>query len=170
MHLLGGALIGLIAVAAADYYRLPVHENWRSASAMVAQEAASEDVVAIAGLQGLFKRYYHGSGVVGEVAPGVSEGTKQADALLADLLNQIPFHTGRTWIVVREDPRFERVAYLQRFEQYLREQRVAPRVRVVPATQGQLDVIDFVSAVTPPNVRNSSENKATKDDQADHRL
>lgn len=168
--LLGGALIALIAVAAADYYRLPVHEDWRRASAMVAEEAASEDVVAIAGLKGLFKRYYHGRGVVREVAPGVSEGTKQADALLADLLNQIPFHTGRTWIVVREDPRFERVAYLQRFEQYLREQGVVPRVRVVRTTQGQLDVIDFVSAVAPPNVCNSSENKATKDDQADRRL
>jgi len=145
-------------------------KNWRSASAIVTEEAASEDVLAVAGFEGLFKRYHHGRGVVHQVAFGVSEGTKQADALLADLLDQIPLHTGRTWIVLREDPRFERVAYLQRFEQYLREQGVAPRVRVVRTTQGQLDVIDFVSPVALLNGRNPSEIKATKDDQADRRL
>jgi hypothetical protein len=168
--LVGAALVGLIGVAAADYYRLPVHENWRSASDIIAAEAAPEDVVVIAGFKGLFNRYYDGRGRVYQVAPGVSEGPRQTDILFADLLNQIPFHTGRTWIVVREDPRFERVAYLQRFEQYLREQDVAPRVRIVRATQGQLDIIDFVSAETRPDGRDSTQIKQAQGDRTDGRL
>jgi mannosyltransferase len=143
--LVGAALVGLITVAAADYYRLPMHEDWRKASTIVAKEAASEDIVAIAGLKGLFNRYYNGRAVVCEVAPGVSDGAQQADSLLADLLGQIPPHTGRTWIVLREDPRFQRVGYLERLEQYLRDGGAAPRIRVLRSVQGQLDLIDFVS-------------------------
>jgi hypothetical protein len=143
--LVGAALVGLITVAAADYYRLPMHEDWRKASTIVAKEAASEDIVAIAGLKGLFNRYYNGRAVVCEVAPGVSDGAQQANSLLADLLGQIPPHTGRTWIVLREDPRFERVGYLERLEQYLRDGGAAPRIRILRSVQGQLDLIDFVS-------------------------
>jgi hypothetical protein len=143
--LVGAALVALIATAAVDYYRLPMHEDWRKASTIVAKDADAEDIVAIAGLKGLFNRYYDGRARVYEVAPGVSEGSRQTDALLADLLNQIPPHTGRTWVVLREDPRFQRVGYLERLEQYLRDRGAAPRVRILRSVQGQLDLIDFVS-------------------------
>jgi mannosyltransferase len=145
--LVGAALVGLIAVAAADYYRLPMHEDWRRASTIVAKEAGSEDMVGIAGLQGLFTRYYRGRAKVSGLVPGVSDGAQQADALLADLLGQIPPHMGRTWIVVREDPRFQRVSYIERLEQYLRDRGAAPRIRILRSVQGQLDLVDFVSPV-----------------------
>ena len=168
--LVGATVVGLIALAAADYYRLPVHENWRRASAMVAQEAASDDIIAIAGLKGLFTRYYRGRGKVSEVVPGISEGARQTDALLADLLGQIPPHTGRTWIVVREDPRFERVAYLSRIDQYLAERGTAPRIRVLRSIQGQLDVIDFASAENAAAVGTPANKEQTQSDQANARL
>jgi hypothetical protein len=143
----------MTSLAAADYYRLPMHENWRGAAAAVASEAAADDLVAIAGHSGLFSRYYRiyqGRGQIRQVIPRISEGPQQTDALLADLLGQIPAVKGRTWVVVREDPRFERVAYLKRFEHYLRELGVVPRIRIFRAMQGQIDVIDFVPSVEIP--------------------
>jgi mannosyltransferase len=141
--LIGIALLGSISVAAADYYRLPVHEDWRAAGSIVGEDAKPGDLVAIAGFQQLFTRYYHGAVEVSQVAPAVSDGTEQPDSMFDDLLAQIPAHSGRTWIVVREDPRFERVGYLQRLNQYLRGRGANPRLHVVRATQGQLDVVDF---------------------------
>jgi len=138
------ALLGLIAIALADYYRLPTHESWRTVSAIVAKEARTEDLIAVAGLEGLFIRYYKGVGRVSQLVPTVSDGGQQTDDALADLLGQIPPHIGQTWIVAREDPRFERVHYLERLEQYLRERGVTPRVRVIRSMHDQLDLIDFV--------------------------
>ena len=149
----GATLLGMTSLAAADYYRLPMHENWRGAAAAVASEAAADDLVAIAGHSGLFSRYYRiyqGRGQIRQVIPRISEGPQQTDALLADLLGQIPAVKGRTWVVVREDPRFERVAYLKRFEHYLRELGAVPRIRIFRAMQGQIDVIDFVLSVEIP--------------------
>ena len=149
----GATLLGMTSLAAADYYRLPMHENWRGAAAAVASEAAADDLVAIAGHAGLFSRYYRiyqGRGQIRQVIPRISEGPQQTDALLADLLGQIPAVKGRTWVVVREDPRFERVAYLKRFEHYLRELGAVPRIRIFHAMQGQIDLIDFVLSVEIP--------------------
>jgi mannosyltransferase len=143
----GATLLGMTSLAAVDYYRLPMHENWRGAAATVASEATGDDNVAIAGHAALFNRYYRryqGRGNVCQIIPRISEGSRQEDALLADLVGQIPAGKGRAWVVVREDPRFERVAFLERLEHYLRQLGTVPRVRIFRAMQGQIDLIDFV--------------------------
>src|SRR5437870_4137787 len=125
----GAALLGLTALASADYFRLPVRENWRIVAAVVAEEAGPEDVVAVFGLTRLFSRYYQGRASVRGIRPHViwphsaetAETAQRTEAVLGDLLAQIPSHTGRTWIVVREDPRFQRVAFLERLAEYLRD-------------------------------------------------
>ena len=158
----GAALLGLTALAGADYYRLPVRENWRIVAAVVAEEAGPEDVVAVFGLTRLFRRYYQGRASVRGIRPHViwphsaetAETAQRTEAVLGDLLAQIPSHTGRTWIVVREDPRFQRVAFLERFDEYLRDRGTFARIRIFRAAlQDQLDLIDFAPASGHPDDR-----------------
>jgi hypothetical protein len=99
--------------------------------------------------------------------PRISEGSQQTEALLAELLGQIPTHTGRTWIVVREDRCFKRVTFLERFMQYLRVRGMAPRLRISRTIQNQLDVINFITPVATPLPIPKSQ---TPLDQTDARL
>jgi hypothetical protein len=150
------ALLGFMGLAAADYFRLPVREDWRGAATVITNESTPEDIIGVVGLAGLFERYYRGPSNVraiwpDDVGPQLAKMPQQSEAVLADLLRQVWPHTGRTWIVVREDPRFERVAFLKRFDEYLRRRGISARIRifptVFPTVQGQLDIIDFIMPV-----------------------
>ena len=62
--------------------------------------------------------------------------------------------------MVREDPRFQRIPFLERFDQYLRDRGMFARTRIFRAAlQDQLDLIDFAPAGghtddrTPPSRR-----------------
>lgn len=147
---LGAICLGLLIVGAADYYRLPMHENWRLSAATVAEEAGPNDVVAVAGLSGLFRRYfkqYAGRARVTQIIPRISDASQQEEVLLADLLNQIEPHAGRTWIVIREDPRFDRVQYIARLGRYLEKRGMNARIRVFRSVQGQIDVVSFPNSI-----------------------
>lgn len=150
-YVAGGGLFLLLACATMDYYRLPMHEDWRGAAAAVQKEAAPGDIVGVVGLAGLFADYYQGDGTVlgiwpADVAPYLAKMPRDTATVLCQLLREIPSHDGRTWIVIREDPRFERVDFLKAFERYLRNRAMIPRTRIFRTIQGQIDVIDFQSS------------------------
>jgi mannosyltransferase len=144
------ALFGLTALALARYYRLPVHENWRAAAAVM-KDAAAEDRIGIVFLAEPFGHYYQGVAPLCVISPLISERSNDTEEVVKNLLAQIPPHTGRTWIVMREDPRYEIVASPKKLAKYLRTRGRPPRIRVFPSMQGQIDVIDFVPVSGRPN-------------------
>ena len=74
----------------------------------------------------------------------ISERSHDTEAVVKHLFAQIPPHSGRTSIVIREDLRYEIVASPKKLAEYLRTRGRPPRIRVFPSRQGQIDVIDFV--------------------------
>jgi hypothetical protein len=145
------ALFGLTTLAVARYYRLPVHENWRAAAAVVMKDATAADRIGIVWRGEPFERYYQGVASLCVISPLIWQRPHDTDAVVKHLLAQIPPHTGRTWIVMREDPSDEIVASPKKLAQYLRTRGRPPRIRVFPSMQGQIDVIDFAPVGGRPN-------------------
>lgn len=145
-------LVALMTLAVIDYYRLNMREDWRGLSGALSDESRAQDIVAVVPTDGagLVKRYYTGPATVEGVWPKVETLGKRRDALLTDFLHQIPQHGGHTWIVVRTDPRLERVPFVELLTHYLHDQGVSTRVRSFAAPHGRLYLID----ISPGGARN----------------
>ena len=135
------AVLALTAIAAWQYYLLPVREDWRGAANAIAPRATVNDVIGVIGLSSLFRHYYHGSGTVREISPQLTALPQKPTEVMTDLLGQIPRHRGQTWLVVREDPRFDRVAFLHTLEQHLRDCGTPPQIEIFRNIGNQIDVL-----------------------------
>ncbi len=139
-------LITLVTLAVVDYYRLNMREDWRGIAGVLTDESRPGDAVAVIPREaaGLVKRYYKGPARVGGVWPNVETLAGRGDALISDLLQQIPPHSGRTWIVVRADIRLERLAFVELLVLHFRDQRLSARIRSFVAVRGRLYLIEVV--------------------------
>lgn len=155
--IIGGILVVGSAGALVDYYRLPMRGQWRSAAVFLSGRTDCGDTIAVAGLPLLLKRYYDGPAALEMVWPNLKEMSEARGgagvltngdrSVIAEFLQQVRPHRGRTWIVIREDPRFRRVDFINRLTGFLKERSRNVRIKIFPAVfpdvQGQIDIVEF---------------------------
>lgn len=137
-------LVTLMTLGVVNYYRLNMRADWRGIAGALTDESRAGDAVAVIPREaaGLVKRYYKGPARVEGVWPNVETLAGRRDALIPDLLQQIPPHSGRTWIVVRADIRLERLDFVELLTRHFRDQRFPTQVRSFVAVRGRLYLID----------------------------
>ncbi len=139
----GIALIAFTVWASTDYYYLKFREDWRGIAARVTEEAVPRNLVAVIGPPDLFLHYYKGAAAVQGVWPDLEKIPEQTNAVFDELFADMKAHSGRTWLVIREDPRLQRVNFLSSLEGYLKTHLIAAQIRSFPAISGNLYLVDF---------------------------
>ncbi|HZO91546.1 MAG TPA: glycosyltransferase family 39 protein [Chthonomonadaceae bacterium] len=138
-RILGTVLLGTLLLALTRYYPKMLHEDWRGTAAWVQERAQPQDVICIiapiahnAAYNGetlLWRYYYHGAAPIQTLFANLHI-TDHADAkAVAALLEQIPAHSGRAWLVFRNDPRLIQAGLLPVLEAELRRRYVVGDTR-----------------------------------------